>query len=544
MGRVSGPAGSGSAGSGSAGTARPGTGAGRRSAGPASVRRRVQGTISTVRDSGYVRKWLVLGTVIGVVAGLGAVVFYDGLQLATRLLLTDIGGYTPAGTVGDGGAVVASGFSRPWAVPLVVAGGGLVAGLLVFTWAPEAEGHGTDAAIRAVHTDPFGVRARVIVVKLLASMITIGAGGSGGREGPTAQISSGFGSILSRKLDLSPADARLAVSSGIASGIGAIFGTPFGSALLGAELLYRDDFESEALFPSLVASIVGYVVFVAITGKVDPIFGTRPGYRIGPLWQLSLFILLGLLCGLIGRLYVLTFYRATDLFSAWRIPRAVKPAVAGLVVGAMGLALPGVLGTGYGQVQRDLNAHDLAGMPLWVVLLVPLGKLVATSLSIGSGGSGGIFGPGMVIGGSTGAALWRVLHLLGLGGHNETAFIIVGMMVCFGSVAHAPLAVMLMVAEMTDSLTILAPAMIAMAFAVLVVGDATMYRSQLGRRSERTVLADRAAAIGTDEVSPPDEGPADPDTADPDTAGPDTAGPDTAGPDTAGPDTAGVDLRR
>jgi CIC family chloride channel protein len=506
MGRVSGPVGTGAdKGSGPA--------AARWTGGPASVWRLARRTTEAVRVSGYVRKWLVLGTVIGVVAGLGAVVFYDGLHLATRLLLTDIGGYTPAGTVGDGGSLVASGFSRPWAIPLVVAGGGLIAGLLVFTYAPEAEGHGTDAAIRAVHTDPFGVRARVIVIKLVASMITIGSGGSGGREGPTAQISSGFGSIMSRQLGLSPADARLAVSSGIASGIGAIFGTPFGSALLGAELLYRDDFESEALFPGLVASIVAYVVFVAITGKVDPIFGTRPGYRIGPLWQLSLFIILGLVCGLIGRLYVVVFYRATDLFSAWRIPRAVKPAVAGLVVGSLGLALPGVLGTGYGQVQRDLDAHVLAGMPLWVVLLVPLGKLVATSLSIGSGGSGGIFGPGMVIGGSTGAALWRVLHLLGLGGHNEVAFIIVGMMVCFGSVAHAPLAVMLMVAEMTDSLTILAPAMIAMVFAVLVVGDATMYRSQLGRRSERTVLADRAAAT--------DPGATDPGATDPGAGAPD-----------------------
>lgn len=464
---------------------------------------------AAVQGSGYLRRWLVLGTAIGVVAGLGAVVFYDGLQLATRFLLTDVGGYVPAGTVGDGGAAVASGFSRPWAVPLVVAGGGLVAGLLVFTFAPEAEGHGTDAAIRAVHTDPRGVRARVILVKLVASIITIGSGGSGGREGPTAQISSGFGSLLARRLDLSDADGRLAVSSGMASGIGAIFGTPFGAALLGAELLYRDDFEAEALFPGLVASIVGYVVFVAVTGKVDPIFGTRPGYTIGPLWQLSLFVVLGLVCGVVGRLYATTFSRVTELCAAWRIPRALKPALAGLVVGALGLALPGILGTGYGQVQRDLDAHALAGMPLWVVLLVPLGKVVATSLSIGSGGSGGIFGPGMVIGGSTGAALWRVLHLLGLGGHNEVAFVIVGMMACFGSVAHAPLAVMLMVTEMTDSLTILAPAMIAVACAMLVVGDATMYRSQLGRRSDRTVLADRAVVTAPDGGPPPGEaGPA------------------------------------
>ena len=113
----------------------------------------------------------MLGAIIGVVAGFGAVVFYDGLRLATRLLLTDVGGYTPAGTAGEGGAGAASGFSRPWAIPLLVGGGGLLAGLLVFGLAPEAEGHGTDAAIRAVHTNPKGVRPRVVLVKLVATHV-------------------------------------------------------------------------------------------------------------------------------------------------------------------------------------------------------------------------------------------------------------------------------------------------------------------------------------------------------------------------------------
>jgi H+/Cl- antiporter ClcA len=440
--------------------------------------------LSGLRTAPYVRKWLLLGVLIGIVAGLGAVVFYGALHLATHYVLGSLGGYSPASTAGEGGVRAASGFARPWAVPLVVALGGLVSGALVFGLAPEAEGHGTDAAISAVHTNPKGTRPRVTLVKIVASAVTIGSGGSGGREGPTAQISASFGSILSRALNLTPSDSRIAVSAGIASGIGAIFRAPLGGAILGAELLYRDDVEVEALIPSLVASVVGYAVFGGVTGDFSPIFGYHNGFQLQHAADLGLYVVLGLAAGLIGRLYAAVFYRTTELFHRAAGPRWVKPAVAGLAVGALGLAVPGVLGTGYGQVQANLDRHLLLGLPLWVVLAVPFAKILATSLSIGSGGSGGIFGPGMVIGGATGAAVWRLLHLVGAAPHDPVPFVIVGMTACFGAIAHAPLAVMLMVAEMTGNLALLAPAMVAIVVAVFVVGDTTIYRSQLRTRAD------------------------------------------------------------
>jgi CIC family chloride channel protein len=447
--------------------------------------RRITGRLlAGIRSAGYLRKWLLLGTVIGVVAGLGAVVFYDGLRLATHLLLTDVGGYTPASTAGEGGFHAASGFSRPWAIPLVVAGGGLLAGLLVFGLAPEAEGHGTDAAIKAVHTNPKGVRPRIIGVKLLASALTIGSGGSGGREGPTAQISSGFGSVLARTLNLTPADSRICVAAGIASGIGAIFRAPFGGALLGVELLYVNDMEVEALVPSLIATVVGYGLFCLITGSFAPVFGLHGAATVSHAWELLLFVPVGLICGVVGKLYTASFYWLTDRFARWRAPQALKPAAAGAVVGLLGLAVPGVLGTGYGELQAQLDLHRLLSMPWWIVLVVPLAKILATGLSIGSGGSGGIFGPGMVIGGATGALLWRLAHLLGLGPHEQLLFVIVGMGACFASIAHAPVAVLVMVAEMTGSLAVLPAAVVAVILAMLVAGDTTIYRSQLGRRSD------------------------------------------------------------
>jgi CIC family chloride channel protein len=442
-----------------------------------------------LRGADYLRKWVVLGAIIGVISGVGAAVFFVALDLATRFFLGVLAGYTPASPIGEGGHPISDAL-RPWAIPLVVALGGLISGLIVFRFAPEAEGHGTDAAISAFHHGARRIRARIPLVKLVASAVTIGSGGSGGREGPTAQIGAGFGSWLARVLDLDARDARIAVACGMGAGIGAIFRAPLGGAILAAEIPYRDDVESEALVPGFVASIVGFSVFGGLIGYA-PIFGRVAGAGFTDARQLAYYGLIGLAAGVVGRLYIGGFYGATAWFKRWPLPRplslpvALRPAVAGLIVGILGLAVPGALGTGYGWVQAALDRTTLLGLPLWIVLVLPLAKILATSLSIGSGGSGGIFGPGMVIGGLLGASAWRLLEPIAPAvPQDPSGFVIVAMMALFGSVAHAPLAVMLMVAEMTDSLAMLAPAMLAIGLASLVVGDRTIYRSQLRSRAE------------------------------------------------------------
>jgi H+/Cl- antiporter ClcA/K+/H+ antiporter YhaU regulatory subunit KhtT len=427
----------------------------------------------------------VLGTIIGITAGLGAVVFYEALRATTHLFLGVIAGYTVPTPVGEGGRAASAHFARPWAIPLVACLGALAGAVLVFGIAPEAEGHGTDAAIAAVHHNPRGIRLRAVAVKIVASALTIGSGGSGGREGPTGQISAGFGSFLARLLDLSPADARIAVASGIGSGIGSIFGAPLGGAVLATEIMYRDDFEVEALLPSFIASIVGYVVFGSIEG-FSPLFGNVESYQLTDARQLLWFGLIGILGGLIGLLYAKGFYGIADLFARLPIPRWVRPALGGLIVGCIALAIPEVLGTGYGWIQQGLG-QELLHIPLWIVLLLPLARIVTTGLSIGSGGSGGIFGPGMVIGAFTGGAVWRLFEpIVPSLGHDPAPYVIVGMMSCFGSISRAPLAVMLMVAEMTGTLTLVVPAMVAVGLATLIVrrNDDTIYRSQLRSRSE------------------------------------------------------------
>ncbi|MGA9874780.1 MAG: chloride channel protein [Solirubrobacteraceae bacterium] len=431
------------------------------------------------------QRWIVLGVAIGAIAGTGAVVFYTALKLSTHLLLGVIAGYTVPSPIGEGNVIGSASPAHAWALPLIAALGGLASGVLVFAFAPEAEGHGTDAAIAAVHHNPRGVRVRAIVVKLVASALTIGSGGSGGREGPTGQISAGFGSLLARTLDLSPEDSRTAVATGIGAGIGSIFGAPLGGAVLAAEILYRDDFDASALLPCFVASAVGYLIFGSVEG-FGALFGSHGSYVFSEPSQLVWFALIGVLAGLIGLLYARSFYGIAGLFARSPLPRWLNPAIGGLLVGAIAIVIPEVLGTGYGFVQQALGAR-LNSIPLWIVLALPFIRILATSLSIGSGGSGGIFGPGMVIGAFIGAAVWRLFApVFPSLGHDPAPYVIVGMMACFGSIARAPLAIMLMVAEMTGSIGIVLPAMLAVGVASLIVKhtDATIYASQLRNRHD------------------------------------------------------------
>ena len=275
------------------------------------------------------------------------------------------------------------------------------------------------------------------------------------------------------------------MSVGIGSGIGAIFKAPLGGAVLAAEIVYRDDIEVEALLPAIIASGISYAVFGAFEGYTPSSATSAPTASIRSNSSGSPAI--GILCGLIGLLYARGFYGISGLFERLGITRYVKPAIGGLLVGAMAVAIPEVLGTGYGWVQQALGRQSLLHMSLVIVLLIPFARILATGLSIGSGGSGGVFGPGLVIGAFTGAAVWRLLEPFAPGvPTTRPTFVIVGMMACFGSISRAPIAVMLMVAEMTGSMEVLAPALVAVGIASLIVrrSDATIYRSQLRTRND------------------------------------------------------------
>jgi chloride channel protein, CIC family len=452
-----------------------------------------------IRNLTYLYKWLLLGIIVGVVAGLGAVAFYLALRYTGSFLLGYVAGYHLPTPLVEGGRPGSSHYQRPWALPLVTTAGALVSALIVARFAPEASGHGTDNAIEAIHTDPRHIRGRVVLVKMISSALTIGSGGSAGREGPTAQISAGFASMLARRLHLSDADGRILVSLGVGAGIGAIFGAPLGGAVLAASIIYREDLEYGTLYPGFVTSATAYAVFGSFM-SFDPMFGyVDAEYRFESPWPLLWFVVLGVVAAAVGYLYARFFY-ATEALTA-RLPGGpvLKPTIGGLLVGLMGLAIPQVLSSGYGWVQLATTKAGLLTIPLWIVLLLPIAKIVATSFSIGTGGSGGIFGPGIVIGAFVGAALWRLGEMLHLPGVPDSPgiFVVVGMMACFGSVAHAPLAILIMVAEMTGSFSVVPGAIIAVGIASLLMHHTkvSIYRSQ--RLNRETAEAERLHAAAT-----------------------------------------------
>src|SRR5689334_18063373 len=242
------------------------------------------------------RKWIPMAAATGVLAGLCAAAFYWLLHVCTRFVLGSLTGYRPATVAADGAFHQAVRPAVGWAVPLVVAGGAFVGTALVLFFAPEAAGHGSDDAIRAAHEEPGRPRVKVGVVKLLASAITIGSGGSGGSEGPIAQISAAFAPLVSRLFRLPDRRAKQVLAIGMGAGIGAIFRTPLAGALLGAELLYVADFEAAVIVPGLIASTVAFGVFGLING-FDPFLGRVAPYHWPGLLQFLVFPAIGLVCG-------------------------------------------------------------------------------------------------------------------------------------------------------------------------------------------------------------------------------------------------------
>ena len=443
-------------------------------------------------EQNYLAKWAVVGILIGIVAGVGATAFYYGIQLVTNLLLGGITGFYPPNPAGET-PQPASVHPDYLLIPLVTVVGGLIAGVIIYTLAPEAEGHGTDEAIAAFHKRDGKIRRRIPIVKAVASMFTLGSGGSGGREGPTAQIGAGFGSMVADLLHLSVNDRRIALAAGLGAGIGTIFKAPFAGAILGAEILYSGgDFEAEVLVPAFIASPTGYIIFASITG-FTPIFGYSPPDVFTSITTLPIYLILGIACGSVGRLYSSLFDRVRSYFGRSSSPRLFRPMLGAVVTGVIGVFFPQVLGLGYGTLQYLVDGNlsavtsNFIALPLiGTLLVIVFAKIIATSFTVGSGGSAGVFAPSLVIGGFLGAAFWLVLNSLVPGWIPSPApLVIVGMMALFGGVGRAPIAVMLMVSEMTGSLSLLVPAVVAVMLSFFVVGPKyTIYKSQVLRRSE------------------------------------------------------------
>ncbi len=419
----------------------------------------------------------LLGIAIGIVSGLGGIVFNWAIKVGTTFFTHDLVLYLTPGHLPDF-TFLGFPFSR-WMMLWVPALGGLVSGFLVFRFAPEAEGHGTDAMIDSFHRKKGLVRKRVPAIKTFASAVTIASGGSAGKEGPIAQIGSGFGSILASYLKLSERERRIMLLAGAAGGIGAIFKAPLGAALFAAEVLYSSaDFEFEAIIPCILSSVIGFMVFTFYDGTAT-IFRI-PAFTLATAGQLPFYVGLGLLCALVGYFYVKVFYGTRDrFFRRLDMPKWLKPALGGLMLGVLAFFLPEILAGGYQWIQSAIDGHLAVGLMIALVF----GKIVATSLTISSGGSGGVFAPslfiGSMLGGFYGDICGRIFPEIVT---QPAAFVLVGMGGFFAGVAKTPIAALIMVAEMTGGYSLILPMMIVSALAYLLLGKTTLYEKQVATR--------------------------------------------------------------
>lgn len=424
--------------------------------------------------------------VIGILSGLGALVFNELLHMATEITMHGWAQIVLPEPLGEMSAppVPAAGPPRRWVLFLLPVVGGLISGLLVKTFAPEAQGTGTDGYIDAFHNKAGSMRGRVPLVKSLATLSTLASGGSAGKEGPIAQIGAGIGSALGRSLKMGARARRTMMVAGAAGGLGAIFRAPLGGALTAVEVLYKEDIETDALTPAILSSVTAYTVFCSVKG-FDHVF-EYVGESFHTPIQLLFYAALGLVCSGAGYVYVNFLHGSKRLFFD-RLPinKYLVPPLGGLLVGTVGLAYPQAMGQGFGYVQQLILGQPIDGIKATVGFLATLAvfKIVTTSFTISSGGSGGVFAPSLFIGALLGGCVGTLSQQFFPDLVPDVApFVVVGMGAFFAGVANAPIASLVMVCELTGAYELLPPLMVVAIVALVTSRRWSIYTTQVDNK--------------------------------------------------------------
>ena len=448
---------------------------------------------------------LALALVIGAGAGVGAVLFRY-LVVGFTQLLSGFDDYSDAG----GAANPHVPWLGPYFVVLVPVLAGLVYGPLVHAFAREARGHGVPEVMDAVSNKGGRIKPQVAGVKALASALTIGGGGSVGREGPIVQIGAALGSTLGRIFRVDEGRMRMLVACGAAGGIAATFNAPLAGVFFAMELILID-FGARHFGMLAISSVTASVIGRAALG--DEPFLDLPTFEVDHLQQYLLFGLLGVLAGLVGAAFIKVLYAFEDgSDAAWRrtsLPEWLRPAVGGLVLGLLLLALPEMYGVGYPVLGNAVDGRY--AIAFLVVLLI--GKMVACSLTIGIGGSGGVFAPSLFIGAALGAGFGQIVHAISPEVAGPTgAYALIGMGAVFAGSARAPITAVVILFELTGEYSIILPLMGAIVLAVGVshlVSHDSIYTAKLRRRGvdltdhpQISIRASRAAL--SDATAPPE----------------------------------------
>ena len=424
---------------------------------------------------------LGLALLVGLGAGLGAVFFRWLIGLVQTISFE----WLPSVTAGWGPAYVVI-------APMV---GGALVGPLIYFFAREAKGHGVPEVMEAVALRGGRIRPVVALVKSLASSLSIGTGGSVGREGPIVQIGSTIGSTVGQALKMSDDRVRNLVACGAAGGVAATFNAPIAGVFFALEVILGN-FGVRSFGTVVIASVTASVVGRAAFGDV-PAFGV-PEYTLNSLWEFPLYLILGIAAALVGVLYTKMLYRSEDLFDAWnKVPEWSKPAFGGLLLGCMALAYGAIPGLGFGRVPQvygvgyeTIESGLLGSEVMWVMFALVGLKILATSITIGSGGSGGVFAPSLFIGSMLGGGLGLLFAQLVPGVPGPPgAYALVGMGAVFAGSTQASMTAVLIIFEMTGDYKIILPLMLAVVTASLLssvlLNRETIYTMKLSRRGVR-----------------------------------------------------------
>ena len=385
----------------------------------------------------------VLAVLVGLAGGFGAVGF--------RYLIN----FFQALAYGSDGNLLDLVQPIPWYLRVLIpALGGLVVGPLVYFWAREAKGHGVPEVMEAVALKSGLIRKRLVIIKSFASAICIGTGGSVGREGPIVQIGSAIGSTIGQMLKISADRMRTLVGCGAAAGIAATFNAPIAGSMFALEIILGD-FGLATFSPIVISSVIATAVSRHFLGDA-PAF-IVPAYELVSAWEFPVYVMLGLFCALVAVTFTKTLYRMEDIFDGLKFPEYLKAAIGGSILGVISLLFPQVLGVGYGAIDMSLGQS----YAWWLLLVLVICKILATSITIGSGGSGGIFAPSLFMGAMAGGFFGTVVHhLFPSVTASPGAYSIVGMGAVVSATTHGPLTALLMLFEMTGDYKIILPLMI------------------------------------------------------------------------------------
>ncbi len=413
---------------------------------------------------------VLIGTalVVGIGSGFGAILFRWMITFFHYLAF-------------EGGKQLL-GFLGSYYVILIPALGGLIVGPIIYFFAREAKGHGVPEVMEAVALRGGRIRPIVAVIKSLASSISIGTGGSVGREGPIVQIGSALGSTLGQLLHFSDERIRNLVACGAAGGIAATFNAPIAGALFASEVIlgeFTATYFSSVVISSVTANVIGRIFM----GN-SPAFKVPPYSMVSP-WELGLYAILGVLASFVAVLFVITLYKAEDIFDGWEFPEYLKPTVGGLLIGCLGLYFPQIFGVGYEAIENAL----LDQLAIFLLIALVFLKILATSLTIGSGGSGGVFAPSLFIGSMLGGIFGKVIHTwFPTVTASPGAYALVGMAAVFAGAARAPITSILILFEMTGDYRIILPLMMATVISTVLAErlyEESIYTLKLVRRGIR-----------------------------------------------------------